>query len=136
MRGFRDFAVVRDDGMDVRTLTRRKRHDCVAGTNYAARNLPRKPAKRGVGANYVLNGKSHGVCGCGGPQWNGFEMFKERWAFIPGRVRAAAHDVIAFERADGNAEDVRNAQLRGQRGKITLELEENILAVIHQIHFV
>src|SRR5271170_5229536 len=103
MRGFRDLTVVRDDGMDVRLLAGRKRDHRVAGMNHAAGNLAGKSTKRGVRANYVLNGKSHGGCGRGGTQWNGFEMLKERRAFIPGHVRAAADDVIAFECTDGNA---------------------------------
>jgi hypothetical protein len=136
MSGFRDFTVVGDDGMDARPLSGGKRDHRVARTNHAAGNLAGKSAKRRVGSNDVLNGKSHRVQGRGGTQWNGFEMFKKRRTLVPRRSRAAADDVIAFERTNGNAEDVRNAQLRSQREKITLQLEENILAVIHQIHLV
>src|SRR6185437_14728699 len=63
-------------------------------------------------------------------------MFKERGALKPGHTLAAAHHVVAFERAYWHRVDIFYSQLVGKLAEVGGDALEYFLRKRHQIHFV
>ena len=107
------------------------------GANHAAGNLPRKSAKCRVRPNHVLNRKSHRVDTS--PQDAPVRFRDVRAASGPDTNCICEPGLTTLSPSSaliGTLSTFRIPNALRQCKKITLQLKKNILAVIHQVHFV
>src|SRR3981081_3071357 len=102
----------------------------------AARDAAGEAAKRGIWTNHGLHRETKTSQRVFIWKRNSFEMFQQGGALIPRHALAAVDDVVSFKRADRHALNVCDPQLSRKRQKIVLQLQENILAILGQVHFV
>ena len=65
-----------------------------------------------------------------------FQIFQERRTFIPRSSLAAADDVVAFKRGEGDAPHVGDVKRLDKGGEVLDDAVENVLAVVLKVHFV
>src|SRR2546427_347405 len=104
--------------------------------NGATRDAAGESTKRGVWTNHGLHRKAKGLQRILFGKRDSFEVLQQRWTVIPRHAIAAVDDVVALKRADRHALHAGNSQLSRERQKIALQLAEDILAILSQIHLV
>src|SRR5215469_12857444 len=134
--GFLEFTLPCHDRLHAANAAGRQHRDLIAAPDYARSHLAGKTAKIQVRTDHVLYREPHVREVVIARDRHGFQVLQQGRALIPGHARAAPHHVVAFERADGDELQIADGELTGELLKITLDGIEDVLAKIHQIHFV
>src|SRR5579872_6591618 len=126
----------RDDRLHTSFYARRQGHDARSGMQLAGGKLTGKAAEAGIGTNHILHREAEWTRIRGTAGGHRFQKFEKRRAFEPGHAFAAAHDIIAFERADRHGIDIIDPKLFCELAKFRGDAIEYFLRKTDQIHFV
>ncbi len=136
-QGALQVAVHGDDGFHAAPFAGRQGDHFVAFLEDAGGHLAAEAAEIQVRPQDVLHGIAQVHRVVVAADVNVLQQLQQAFALVPGHVLAVSGGhVVAHQRADGHEPEVLDAQFPGEGREFLLDLRENFLAVIHQVHFV
>ena len=138
--GLGDLGVEGVDGADPAGHAAGQHDDVIAGLQHASGHAPGVAAVVvefvGLGSHDVLH-REPGVDEVAvGGDMDVLEVVHQRRALVPGHVRRTRDDVVAEQGRDRDDLEVGDGQLRGEGAEVALDLVEDGLVVVDEVHLV